>query len=120
MLKQQITWIKQDKDKTLFIDELNSEGSGVMKSSLRLILEQPLQRNPIPVYKKSQLINELRFLFPNLNVKSKDVITHRKRGNGTVVSFVVYNKEYSAKARVPGRAYLNLLQMVRKDNIKSC
>lgn len=71
--------------------------------------------NKLPTYKKSQLINELRFLLPNLNVKSKDVVTLRKKGNGTIVSFVTNNKEYSTKARVPGRAYLCLLQLVRKD-----
>jgi len=68
----------------------------------------------LPAYKKSQLIGELQSLFGD-SIKDKDVVTARKRGQGTVVYLTLQGKTYNIKARVPGTAYLGLVQRIRKD-----
>jgi hypothetical protein len=74
----------------------------------------PNPKIKIPVYKKSQLLGELEYLFGN-TIKKSQVLTQRKRGEGSVVTFMVQDKVYSKKALTPGKAYLGLLMDLRKD-----
>lgn len=67
----------------------------------------------IPTYTKQKLLNELKFFFPDF--KSKDILTIRKLGLGTTVSTKIQEHEYEARGNVPGKAYLSLLQKIRKD-----
>ena len=67
----------------------------------------------IPTYTKAKLLGELTVWFPK--IKSKDIITLRKKDFGTVVTLTLQNKEYSNGSRTPGKAYLKLLQSIRID-----
>lgn len=71
----------------------------------------------IPAYKKAQLVGELRSLFGD-NLKKDLVVTKTIKGKGTTVTFKWQDKEYSGRGRVPGKAYLQLLQNVRKTVLK--
>ena len=67
----------------------------------------------IPTYTKQKLLNEINFYFPD--IKHKDILTIRKLGLGTTVSLKIQEHQYEACGNVPGKAYLNLLQKIRKD-----